>query len=97
MKSTCALIIALLLEPLNFVVADGFTSIFDGKSFEGWKAADMSFWSIEDDALTAKNQVKDRAGHFTHHAMMGGAKLKDGRLVLDGTGYLIASPCPTHR
>jgi sucrose-6-phosphate hydrolase SacC (GH32 family) len=33
---------------------DGFKPIFDGKTFEGWKAADMSFWSIEDGALTAK-------------------------------------------
>lgn len=33
---------------------DGFRPIFDGRTFDGWKAADMSFWSIEDGALTAK-------------------------------------------
>lgn len=33
---------------------EGFQPLFDGKSFNGWKAADMSFWSIEDGALTAK-------------------------------------------
>ncbi len=33
---------------------DGFTPIFDGTSFSGWRAADMSFWSIEDGALTAR-------------------------------------------
>ena len=32
----------------------GFVPIFDGKSFSGWKAADMSFWSIEDGAITAR-------------------------------------------
>ncbi len=31
-----------------------FTSLFDGKSLAGWKAADMSFWSVEDGAITAK-------------------------------------------
>ncbi|MBM3887809.1 MAG: DUF1080 domain-containing protein, partial [Verrucomicrobia bacterium] len=33
---------------------DGFQPIFDGKTLNGWKAADMSFWSIEDSALTGK-------------------------------------------
>lgn len=32
----------------------GFRGIFDGKTFSGWKAADMSFWSIEDGAITGK-------------------------------------------
>ena len=53
-----------LLAPLLLAVAHaapaapaeaaGFQPIFDGKSFAGWKAADMSFWTIEDGALTAK-------------------------------------------
>ncbi len=33
--------------------ADGFVSIFDGKSFNGWKAPDMSYWTIEEGAITA--------------------------------------------
>ncbi len=28
-------------------------AIFDGKSFDGWKAPDMSYWSIEEGAITA--------------------------------------------
>ncbi len=31
-----------------------FKSIFDGKTLAGWNAADMSYWSIEDGAITAK-------------------------------------------
>lgn len=31
-----------------------FQRIFDGQSLNGWKAADMSFWSIEDSAITGK-------------------------------------------
>ncbi len=33
---------------------DGFQNLFDGKTLDGWKAADMSFWSVEDGAITAK-------------------------------------------
>lgn len=45
----------------------------------------MAWWDFEGDAL------QDRAGHFTHHAAVGGAQLKHGRLVLDGKGYLVAA------
>jgi len=45
----------------------------------------LAWWDFEGEAL------KDRAGHFTHHALFGGAKLRGGRLVLDGTGYLVAA------
>lgn len=29
-------------------------SLFDGESFMGWKAPDMSYWTIEDGAITAR-------------------------------------------
>lgn len=32
----------------------GFQSLFDGHTLDGWKAPDMSYWSIEDGAITAK-------------------------------------------
>ena len=32
----------------------GFEFIFDGKTLDGWEAADMTFWSVEDGAITAK-------------------------------------------
>lgn len=31
----------------------GFTLLFDGKTLKGWQAADMSWWSVEDGAITA--------------------------------------------
>jgi sucrose-6-phosphate hydrolase SacC (GH32 family) len=34
--------------------ADGFRPLFDGKTLAGWKARDMSYWSVEDGAITAK-------------------------------------------
>jgi hypothetical protein len=33
---------------------DGFTLIFDGKSLEGWKAPDMSYFSVQDGAITGE-------------------------------------------
>lgn len=32
----------------------GFKPIFDGKTLHGWKAPDMSYWSVEDGAITAR-------------------------------------------
>jgi hypothetical protein len=32
-----------------------FRSIFDGKSLNGWKAADMSYWSVRDGAITGES------------------------------------------
>ncbi len=49
----------------------------------------LAWWDFEG------NSVKDRAGHFTHHALTGGAKFKGGRLVLDGTGTLVAARSDT--
>ena len=34
--------------------ADRFVSIFDGKTLDGWKAPDMSFWKVEDGAITGE-------------------------------------------
>ncbi len=45
----------------------------------------LAWWDFEGP------QPKDRAGHFTHHAAVGGTKVERGRLVLDGKGYLVAA------
>ncbi len=34
---------------------DGFKPIFDGKTLEGWKAPNMSYWSVRDGAITARS------------------------------------------
>jgi beta-fructofuranosidase len=33
---------------------EGFQSLFDGQSLKGWRAADLSYWSVEDGAITAR-------------------------------------------
>jgi len=32
--------------------AEGFEPIFDGRALDGWQGQDMSFWSVEDGAIT---------------------------------------------
>ena len=34
---------------------EGFKSLFDGETLEGWKAPDMSYWSVEEGAITAQS------------------------------------------
>lgn len=45
---------------------EGFKPIFNGKDLDGWKAPDMSRWTVEDGAITgtntAENPIKDN--HF---------------------------------
>src|SRR2546427_13248973 len=31
--------------------ADGFESLFDGRTLKGWMGQDMSFWSVEEGAI----------------------------------------------
>jgi len=45
----------------------------------------VAWWDFEGKAVT------DRGGRFTHHALLPGAMIKDGKLVLDGKGYLLAA------
>jgi hypothetical protein len=39
--------------------ADEFQSIFDGASLKGWKALDMSYWSVRDRAITGQSTPKN--------------------------------------
>ncbi len=34
---------------------DGFRPIFDGRTLKGWAAPDMRYWSVEDEAITARS------------------------------------------
>ena len=53
-----------------------FVSIFDGETLNGWKAADMSFWSVEDGAITAKITEAKPTGR-NHYLVYQAGKLGD--------------------
>ena len=59
----------------------GFESIFDGSTLDGWKAADMSFWSVEDGAITAKITKKHPTDR-NHYLVYQGGELADFELKL---------------
>lgn len=61
---------------------DGFTSLFDGKTLEGWQAADMSFWRVEDGAITAEIAEAKPTGR-NHYLVYQGGNLGDFELKVN--------------
>ena len=63
MKHTLIVALASAIMALSFARAadseEGFTTIFDGKSFTGWKTStdNTNTWKIEDSALVARGNV----------------------------------------
>lgn len=50
------LLLSLSLVPVPSLAAESPSrSLFDGKTLDGWKAPDMSYWSVEDGAITARS------------------------------------------
>jgi hypothetical protein len=45
----------LLAAPAGARAEDGFQSLFDGKTLDGWKALNMSYWSVRDGAITGES------------------------------------------
>jgi hypothetical protein len=44
-----------MLLPLEASFAKDFESIFDGETLSGWRAMDMSYWSVRDGAITGQS------------------------------------------
>src|SRR5688572_10665149 len=61
---------------------DGFKPIFDCKSLEGWKGPEMSFWSIEDGAITG-TITASHAPTMNQYLVHQAEKLADFELKLD--------------
>lgn len=59
----------------------GFQSLFDGKTLDGWKAADMSYWSVEDGAITGKITPEHQLAENLYLIWQGG-ELADFELKL---------------
>jgi 3-keto-disaccharide hydrolase len=63
-----------------------FVSLFDGKTLDGWNAADMSWWSVEDGAITGtiseEKPCKDNQYLFCEVGEMADFELKMGHRIL---------------
>ncbi len=51
------IVLICLVAFVSSVAAEGagFKPIFDGKKLDGWKAPDMSYWSVDDGAITGRS------------------------------------------
>lgn len=88
MKSNSPLVAALTLVALVSSLATaaagdeaGFQRIFDGKTLEGWQAPDMSYWSVEDGAITAKI-TKEHPCKVNQYLVWQGGDLADFELKI---------------
>src|SRR5688500_5963347 len=48
-------LLALALTPSRSAGEARFRRIFDGRTLKGWSSPDMSYWSVEDGAITARS------------------------------------------
>ncbi len=53
--------------------ADGYVSLFDGQTLEGWKAPDMSYFSVQDGAITGEATPKHLPPYNQFIVWQGGA------------------------
>jgi hypothetical protein len=84
---TTALLLALVLAPalaadekLADAKADAGESIFDGKTLAAWSAPDMSFWRVEDGAITGEVTAEKRPPENNFIVWQGG-KVADFELT----------------
>jgi len=69
-----------LVRPLS-ARDDGFEPIFDGRSLAGWKGPDVSFWTIEDEAITG-TITPEHAPTMNQYLVYQGKDLADFELKL---------------
>ena len=61
--------------------AEGFFEIFDGATLNGWKAPDMSYWSVEEGAITGRIS-KEHPCTVNQYLVWQGGELADFELTL---------------
>ena len=76
----CALLLLCVsATPARDEDESGFEPIFDGKTLDGWKAPDMSFWRVEDGAITGE-VTKDHKPPENNFIVWQNGKVKDFEL-----------------
>lgn len=59
----------------------GFIPIFDGSTLNGWSSPDMSFWTVEQGAITGRS-TKEKPATDTHFLLWQGGEVQDFELQL---------------
>jgi hypothetical protein len=85
MKPSVLLVVSLLALSGQAVYgaapADGFESLFDGRTLAGWQGQDMSFWSVEDGAVTGTISP-EHAPKLNQYLIWQGGMLNDFELMV---------------
>jgi peptidoglycan/xylan/chitin deacetylase (PgdA/CDA1 family) len=85
MRLSALLLVALLAMGCHAIrlapLADGFEPIFDGRTLNGWQGQDMSFWSVEDRAITGTISP-EHAPKLNQYLVWQGGMLDDFELKL---------------
>ncbi len=75
---TCAVFVA---ASSGADVEEGFRAIFDGRSLEGWKTPDTSYWTVEEGAITGRI-TKEHPCSVNQYLVWQGGELADFELKL---------------
>lgn len=70
-RSLAALAAVLALTLSARAAEQGFVSIFDGKSLDGWEG-NKEIWSVQDGAITGQTKAETKLGHNTFLVWKGG-------------------------
>lgn len=81
MKEKSITSLAVLLLALVPLGASESESLFDGSSLDNWKAPDMSYWSVEAGAITARSTAEKPCKHNQFLVWQGG-EIGDFELIL---------------
>jgi len=73
MRIICTLILLAGCAGAPAQDADGYVAIFDGKTLDGWKAPDMTFFSVQDGAITGEATPKHIPPYNQFIVWQGGA------------------------
>jgi hypothetical protein len=80
MKRLAILCVLFIAAPLA-AADDGFDPLFDGKSLDGWKTFDPSYWSIKDGAITATITKEHPLRENRYLIWQGNAKAPQGQMA----------------
>ena len=80
-QGTPAILAAPTAEDPATETTAGEVSIFDGKTLDGWKGPDMSFWTVEDGAITGTIST-NHAPKMNQYLVWQGGELGDFELTL---------------
>jgi len=78
---TKVVLLGLLAGLSSSAMAEDGKAIFDGKSLKGWKAPDMSYWSVQDGTITAESTAEHPCKHNQFLVWQGG-KIADFELTV---------------